>query len=120
MEINNPANNQVTNGLLVVELITGRVQQGDQTFDEMALTGAGDIAAIGDPANPYPTYRQLASVFNKPDPTNGSHTIGRPVTREWYGNFPSSAPKTGMSSTRLLRSQVLKTALAFPTLSGTL
>lgn len=90
MEINNPATNQVTNGLLVVELITGRVQQGDKTFDEKAMVGAG-AAVAGDPSNPYPTYRQLGPVFNKPDPTLSNSSIGTPVTRQWYGETRSSA-----------------------------
>lgn len=90
MEINNPTTNQVTNGLLVVELITGRVQQGDKTFDEKALVGA-DLAVAGDPSNPYPTYRQLGAVFNKPDPTFSSPAVGAPITRQWYGEARSSA-----------------------------
>lgn len=90
MEINNPSTNQVTNGLLVVELITGRVQQGDKTFDEKGLVGA-DVAVAGDPSNPYPTYRQLGTIFNKSDPTLSSASVGTPITRQWYGNARSSA-----------------------------
>jgi polysaccharide biosynthesis protein PslG len=62
MEINNPASGQVTNGLLVVELITGNVQVGDATFSDAA---PAEQAVAGDPteANPQgPTYASFRSV----------------------------------------------------------
>lgn len=90
MEINNPATGGVTNGLLVVELMTGRVQQGDNTFDDSAFGGAS-VAVVGDNSNTYPTYRQLASVFNKPDPAFVTGLTGQPVVRQWYREGRASA-----------------------------
>ncbi len=83
MEINNPASGLVTNGLLTTELITGRVQEGDDTFNEQELRGA-DLAVIGDPSNASPTYRQLNAVFNLPESTLVSPKVGEPITRLWY------------------------------------
>jgi hypothetical protein len=66
MEINNPAGNRndpwyVTNGLLVVDMISGRIQAGDQQF--IPSTPA-NLPVAGDP-DPYrdtPTYASLAPV----------------------------------------------------------
>jgi hypothetical protein len=89
MEINDPTRGTVTNGLLVVELITGRVQQGDNTFDER-LTAGANIAVAGDPINTFPTYTQLAAVYNRPDPAFIGAKVGEPVVRMWYGAGRSS------------------------------
>lgn len=66
MEINDPdaPRNEwyVTNGLLVVEMMTGRVQVGNNQFEEYPPS---DEAVAGDPheANPdAPTYRSFRSV----------------------------------------------------------
>jgi hypothetical protein len=67
MEINNPAGDPnspwyITNGLLVVELMTGRVQIGDNEFQAgypANVPVAGDAA---DPSQTAPTYASLARV----------------------------------------------------------
>jgi hypothetical protein len=66
MEVNNPAAPRdqwyVTNGLLVVEMITGRVQVGNDSFVD---TTPSEQVVAGDPAqdNPTaPTYRSFRSV----------------------------------------------------------
>jgi hypothetical protein len=92
MEINDPNTNQVTNGLLVVEMITGRVQEGDNTFDEQAMAGA-DIPVAGDLSNLSPTYHQLAQVYNQP----ANVQEGDPVTALWEGISPSSQSYTAYS-----------------------
>jgi hypothetical protein len=48
----------VTNGLLATELVTGRVQMGDNTFESRPPPA---IPIAGDPDNPGPTYAALAS-----------------------------------------------------------
>lgn len=65
MEINDPNGNRrspwfVTGGRLVVELITGRIQTGFETFEQRAPAA---IPVAGDPVdNPRaPTYAQLAA-----------------------------------------------------------
>jgi hypothetical protein len=67
MEINNPQADPtspfyVTNGLLVVELISGRVQVGDEAYDPTAYPPA-QVPVAGDVDSPdVPTYGSLAGV----------------------------------------------------------
>lgn len=82
MEINDPtadSNSQwyVTNGLLPVELITGRMQTGYSGFE---FRGPAKISAIGDPGN-FPTYADLLPVYQAagtagPNPGD----VGKPAT----------------------------------------
>ncbi len=79
MEINNPAGNRndlwyVTNRLLPVELITGRMQVGDSQFVDRA---PATLSAIGDPDNTFPTYADLRKVFTR---EGAGDRIGDPVT----------------------------------------
>lgn len=55
MELTGPS---VTNGLLATELVTGRVQTGDNTFENRPPPA---IPIAGDPDSPGPTYAALAS-----------------------------------------------------------
>ncbi|MHB8646344.1 MAG: hypothetical protein ACYDAR_11205, partial [Thermomicrobiales bacterium] len=55
MELTNGA---VTNGLLASEIVNGRLQVGDATFQAKA---SPDIPIAGDPDNPGPTYAQLGT-----------------------------------------------------------
>ncbi len=65
MEINNPnqdRNSQwfVTNGLLTVELVTGKMQVGDNRFENRS---AAAIPVAGDPkGNPGPTYAAMTAL----------------------------------------------------------
>lgn len=65
MEVNNPQGDRsskwfVTTGLLVIELITGRTQIGDQEFVQRA---PADIPIAGDPGDPNaPTYASFGGV----------------------------------------------------------
>ena len=69
MEISDPTGNPtddwyVTNGLLVVELMTGQMQMGDGDFDGFA---AADINVAGDANDPdSPTYADLAPLRSAP------------------------------------------------------
>src|SRR5438105_5063575 len=61
MEINNPNGNPgdpfyVTNGLLVVEMVSGKVQTGVNSFD---LTSPSDVQVAGDPCSDSPSYAAL-------------------------------------------------------------
>jgi hypothetical protein len=80
MEINDPAadpNNQwyVTNGLLPVELMTGRQQNGFNTYQ---FRGPAKISAIGDPGQ-FPTYADLLPLFQTPGSVNPAD-LGKPAT----------------------------------------
>jgi hypothetical protein len=64
MEINNPNGNvndpfYVTNGLLVVEMINGRIQTGVNQFESV---GASDRRIAGDEGSDAPTYSALQRV----------------------------------------------------------
>ena len=56
MELTDPANGTITNGLLATELITGKLQVGDNTFDAHESPA---IPIAGDPDNSGPTYLAL-------------------------------------------------------------
>jgi hypothetical protein len=51
-------NGTVTNGLLATEIVTGRIQTGDNSFQNQAPP---NISIAGDADNPAPTYAGLAS-----------------------------------------------------------
>ncbi len=80
MEINNPTTGQVTNGLLVVEMISGRIQVGDTAF--VTATPAAQAVA-GDPADSNPTAPTYASFRSVAYPLNhdpAPNRVGQPVT----------------------------------------
>ncbi len=52
----------VTNGLLPIELMTGRVQAGDNRFEQRS---PASIAAVGDPGS-FPTYADLGPLHHSP------------------------------------------------------
>ncbi len=90
MELTNPVTDTVTNGLLTVEMKTGRLQIGDDTFEQRQPAKAN---VAGDPGSDGPTYADLAQLPEKqPDAdiaafpfiyTNGTFT--RPKTER---DFP--------------------------------
>ncbi|WP_254150869.1 LpqB family beta-propeller domain-containing protein [Candidatus Chloroploca mongolica] len=69
MELNNPSDfggpaQGVTNGLLVKELVSGRLQRGDDPYD-VDMRGPSDVPAAGNPRNANPTspgYGSFAGV----------------------------------------------------------
>jgi hypothetical protein len=75
MEITHPAGDQssiwyVTNGLLVVELITGRMQTGDNRFD---LRAPADVGVAGDPGDATgPTYATFRTLLDQPPLQDGA------------------------------------------------
>lgn len=87
MEINDPKvdpNSKwfVTNGLLTVELISGRMQMGNNTFESAKPAGI-NLASDPDDGN-APTYASFGSVANttagehrQPDKSNGGYATGR-------------------------------------------
>ncbi|HET7034140.1 MAG TPA: hypothetical protein VFI42_00510 [Thermomicrobiaceae bacterium] len=80
MEVNDPQADPngewyVTSGLLDRELISGKIQVGDNRYLD---TGAGaPIPVAGDPSNPFPTYADLQRVIDRsqPDRTGNSATL---------------------------------------------
>lgn len=81
MEINDPTadpNSEwyVTNGLLPIELMTGRMQVGFNQFEHRA---PADVVVIGDLDNSFPTYRDLLPFYQSPGAVNRGD-IGKPAT----------------------------------------
>ena len=77
MELTNPATNTVTSGLLATELITGKLQSGDSTFQTLQPAG---VPIAGDPDNIGPTYASIsANAAALQSPT--ASTPGVPTTR---------------------------------------
>jgi hypothetical protein len=85
MEINNPGDrsyqNGVTNGLLVKELVSGRVQLGNDPYD-YDERGAADVPVAGNPLvdNPNaPSYRSFASVASIDNGYRDPNRLGQRV-----------------------------------------
>ncbi len=83
MEINNPNNpNAVTNGLLANELISGRLQTGDASFEERTpayIPVAGDPDDTDGPV--YATFRELLTAAPKSVGAVITDTLNRAGTR---------------------------------------
>jgi len=80
MEINDPtadpnATWYVTNGLLPIEMMTGRMQMGNNQFE---LRAPAKVSAIGDPDN-FPTYADLLHLYQSPGAVNPGD-LGKPAT----------------------------------------
>jgi hypothetical protein len=80
MEINDPtadpnATWYVTNGLLPIELMTGRLQLGLSQFE---FRGPARVSAIGDP-DQFPSYADLLPLYQSPGTVNPSD-LGKPAT----------------------------------------
>lgn len=86
MEITRPQNNRndqwfVTNGLLTVEMVSGSLQVGDNSF---IATSPATIPVAGDPdsvlAPTYATFYGLASVGTHQAERRAPNRLGQPVT----------------------------------------
>jgi hypothetical protein len=80
MEINDPSADPeapwyITNGLLPVELMTGRIQIGYTQFEAHS---PARIAAVGDPVD-FPTYADLLPYYQSPGAVNPGD-LGKPAT----------------------------------------
>ena len=80
MEINDPtadpnATWYVTNGLLPIELMTGRQQNGLNLFEQR---GPAKVTAIGDP-DQFPTYADFLPLYQSPGAVNPGD-LGKPAT----------------------------------------
>lgn len=84
MEVNNPTGDRnskwfVTTGLLVVELISGRTQIGDQEFVQHA---PADIPIAGDPDDPNaPTYASFANVVGQAAGDRSGQLVAETIDR---------------------------------------
>jgi hypothetical protein len=79
MELTQPDKSSVSNGLLVVELITGKLQIGDNTFENK---GAANVPIAGDADNTYPTYKDLTPYYNQPGEARTGDIVKAQLTSE--------------------------------------
>ena len=104
MEINNPAGDKnnpfyVTNGLLTVELISGRMQTGDNTFEERKPATVNVAGDFDD--KDAPTYSSFIGKANAggdhPDPSKLGEKVITTISRDGtIGNDPSKADVPGV------------------------
>ncbi len=107
MEITNPSGDPnakwfVTNGLLVVEMISGQMQVGANTFE---ATGSPDIPVAGDSVGSpsAPTYRQLASVATINGMNRAASRVGQRVSAVFdVGNILNN-PQLAAPETTIVR-----------------
>jgi hypothetical protein len=105
MEITNPGGDRnsiwyVTNGLLVVELVTGRLQLGDNTFEQRSPAQVNVAGDFDDPSGPtYATFGKLRSA--------AALSNGAPVTQrvDRAGNVTFDAALAGYGVTAAHRVQ---------------
>ncbi len=88
MEVNNPSADPnsagyVTNGLLVTEMLSGRLQVGVNKFeqrDAASIPVAGDVSMTVGPAATTPTYKALAAVASlAPGQNQAQSKIGQTI-----------------------------------------
>jgi hypothetical protein len=98
MEINNPLANPgdpwyVTNGLLVKEMINGEVQVGDYKFIHLAPAA---LPVAGDVTNTFPTYADLARIYNQPSIYSQNSFVNLELTKTGTSLLPrySDTPAT--------------------------
>ncbi len=85
-------NNSVTNGLLTVELKSGNLQLGDNSFQQRA---PASIGIAGDPGTPGPTYAALGQLPERAAQVNGSLSLGYdPATNTFLPVAASTDPQT--------------------------
>jgi hypothetical protein len=99
MELTNPDQASVSNGLLVVELLTGKLQIGDGSFINK---GAAGVPIAGDNDNAYPTYKDLTSYYNQPGNARTGDIVKAQLTSEGLNfiNTFTSDPATKIASTQ--------------------
>ncbi len=107
MEINDPNGDRrspwfVTGGRLVVELITGRVQTGFETFEQRAPAA---IPVAGDPTdNPQaPTYARLAAYVSFDGGGRAPQRIGARVSALLGPDGLSERPDLALPATTIVR-----------------
>lgn len=106
MEINDPTADRrtpwfVTGGLLVVELIGGRIQVGEQTFvshPPAAIPVAGDLTDNPD----APTYAMLAPLVGE-GANRAPPRLGQPVSATFGPSGPGDEPTLAFPETAIVR-----------------
>jgi hypothetical protein len=106
MEVTNPDGDSsdpwfVSNGLLVIELVTGRLQLGDDTFETRK---PADVNVAGDADDPSgPTYATIALIRELP-PLDDGEVVNQRLSRD--GQITIEPGLTGYGVTAVHRVQV--------------
>jgi len=107
MEINNPNGNKndpfyITNGLLTVELISGRMQIGDNTFEDRRPAQINVAGDFDDPT--APTYASFTGKANagtdRPDPNKMGQKVTATLARN--GTVGNDASKANVPDTQIV------------------
>ena len=104
MEINNPNGNPddlfyVTNGLLVIELMTGQRQVGDNSFEQYSPANVNVAGDADDPTGP--TYATMATLRYLPAGADGATLTQRVNRAGVVTNDPSLAAQAVANAQRL-------------------
>jgi hypothetical protein len=98
MEINNPATNEVTNGLLATELIRGRLQKGDNYDQDGEERGPAQVNVAGDDDDTSgPTYASLRGLLGQPALPVGT-AITETINRAGFVNDDPSKAGYGVTA----------------------
>jgi hypothetical protein len=116
MEITHPngdsgADWYVTNGLLVVELVTGRMQIGDASFDTRE---PADVNVAGDPGDASaPTYATFGGLLALPPAASGAALTQR-LTRGGHVTHDASLASYGVTAAHRVRAGSIDHQVASP------
>jgi hypothetical protein len=105
MELTNPGG-PVTSGLLVKEMISGRMQMGDAAFETRS---PARIAVAGDPDNLFPLYSDLTAPL-PPQPL----AAGSPVQTELTPSGPQAAANAPQDAAAAIATTDSATGYAVP------
>jgi|GEM_PF-661262 len=107
MEITNPGGDRaapwfVTNGLLVVELISGQLQLGTATFEQRT---PATVPIAGDPLNNpnAPTYAQLGVVTSRNGSNRAASRTGQQISASFGPSGVGSRPDLARPETTIVR-----------------
>ncbi|HEX2915218.1 MAG TPA: hypothetical protein VH186_30920 [Chloroflexia bacterium] len=94
MELTNPNSGSVTNGLLVKELISGKLQLGNNSFESRGAGASVHVAGDDNAANPGPTYQSLKKVASLELDKASEKALGKEVedALDQDGNVSRIAP----------------------------
>jgi hypothetical protein len=92
MELNNPADGKVTNGLLVTEMISGKLQNGNNSFANVGP--ATDVPVAGDPIQSNPDAPVYASFLNHASVDSTSFATNR-ATKAITASVTATIDKAG-------------------------
>ncbi len=116
MEVNDPNEDPgeswyVTNGLLVVELITGQMQMGDDLFEERV---PAEVPVAGDPDDEAgPTYTTFAELLDAEPYADGEAIVQR-VDRDGNVTVDDSLAVYGVTAASLVEAPGIRHQIASP------